>query len=195
MLLLQELATIRTGYLFRPGGQATLPANVWLLQIKDVSADGRLQPATTQIYLPEIPVDQLIQPEDILFISRGLRWQAVAIEAPLPAATIASYQFFVLRLFATVTPDVLPSYLAWYINQPLAQQYLKAHCRGSHVLLITKETLAALPVVLPSYREQKCIVKLQTLGFREQDLRAAIAEKRAQLLAQTLQQTLQQTAQ
>jgi hypothetical protein len=189
MVLLQELANIRTGYLFRAGSPTGPAPNVWLLQIKDISADGRLQAVTNQVYVPEVPREQFIQPQDVLFISRGTRWQAVAIESALPN-TIASYQFFVLRLLNSLAKSLLPGYLAWYINQPVAQQYLKAHCRGSHVLLITKETLGTLPVVLPAYREQELIVQLQKLSFREKDLRAAIAEKRAMLLEQALQQTL-----
>ncbi len=188
MLHLKDIATIRSGVLFREKIRATPQGSVRVVQISDITSEARLSiESLSRIDLPEVKASQLLQPGDCLFISRGPRKQTVAITTPLEK-TIATSQFFVLH------PDpaqVRPDYLAWYLNQRPAQRYIESESRGSKVSLLNLEALKMLPVDVPPLETQQRIVRIHQLSLRERELLEAIQFRRRTLVEQELLQLAQ----
>ncbi|MCI0338046.1 MAG: restriction endonuclease subunit S [Acidobacteria bacterium] len=179
---LKDIARIRSGYLFRGKIEPDSNGQYQVIQIGDISTDASLvYGSLTRISLPDVKPSQIVETGDVLFISRGLRKQAVAITERLDSA-IATSQIFVLR------PDerLLPEYLAWYINQRPAQRYIEEHATGTNVSLINMEALSRMPVQAPSLETQRRIVQIYDLSLREKELMELIRHKRRALTEMSL---------
>ncbi|HKX27701.1 MAG TPA: restriction endonuclease subunit S [Blastocatellia bacterium] len=184
---MKEIATIRSGHLFREKIEPDPNGPYQVIQIGDITTDARLSAsALTRISLPDIKPSQIIEKNDVLFISRGMRKQAVAITEPLEQ-TIATSQIFVIR------PDerLLPEYLAWFINQRPAQHYLEEHSTGTNVSLVNMEALSKMPVQMPNLETQQRIVQVHNLSIREKELMDLIQARRRALIENSLLRTLE----
>jgi hypothetical protein len=186
MIYLKDIATIRSGYLFRekivphPAGQYQV------IQVGDISPDAQLPAESSKdsfvrVNLPDVKRAQVLEPGEVLFISRGQRKQAVAFTLPLEN-TIATSQFFVIR----PNEKLIPEFLAWYINQPPAQRYIEEHSTGTSVSLINLEAMKTLPIETPPLETQTRIVKIQQLSLREKALMETIRDKRRRLIETAL---------
>lgn len=188
MLYLKDIATIRSGYLFRGRIEPDAAGQYRVVQVGDITSDARLSKGSfTQVSLPDVKQTQILEAGEVLFISRGPRKQAVAIIEP-PENTIATSQFFIIR------PDekVLPEFLAWYINQRPAQRYIEEHSTGTSASLINLEALKTLPVETPPLENQARIVKIHQLSLREKELMEAIRDRRRALVEMMLLKTIGQ---
>jgi restriction endonuclease S subunit len=186
MTNLKDVATIRSGYLFRERIKPDASGQYHVVQIGDVAPDSRfLDSALVRVSLPDVKRSQILETGDVLFISRGPRKQAIAIMWPIENA-IATSQFFVLR------PDesVLPEFLAWYINQRPAQRYIEEHSTGTSASLINLEAMKVLPIEVPPVETQARITKIHQLSLREKELMEAIKNKRRALIEMTLLKTI-----
>lgn len=178
MIRLKDIAAVKMGYTFREGITHVPHGRYRVIQIKDITQGG-LWAFThlTRVDLPDVAHDHLVRRGDVLFVARGTNKQAVAVEKDLEN-TIVGSQFFIVRLNA----DVMPEYLAWFINQKPSRRYVEENSAGSNVRLIHKEALSNLQVVVPPFEVQRRIVKVNELKVREQELLKAIREKRRQLI-------------
>lgn len=182
MYYLIDIASIRSGHLFRGKIEADAAGTLKVIQIGDITPDARLKIASlTSIRQSEIKSSQLLEPGECIFISRGQRKHAVALP-PTIDRTIATSQFFILR----PVEWVLPEYLAWYINQRPAQRYIEEHSRGSAVTLINLEALKMLEIPVPTVEAQRRIVQVDELRRREKELLQMIERKRSVLIETTL---------
>jgi len=186
MLYLKDIASIRSGYLFRERIEPDASGQYQVIQVGDITPDARLPArapngSLARVNLPDVKLTQILETGDVLFISRGPRKQAVAITMRLEN-TIATSQFFVVR----PGEKVLPEFLAWYINQRPAQRYIEEHSAGTSASLINLEALKTLPVETPPIETQTRIVKIQRLSLREKELMEAIQSKRRALIEWTL---------
>jgi restriction endonuclease S subunit len=187
MHLLRDIAKIRSGYLFRGKVEPEPGGEYQVIQIGDITPDARLTSAAlVQVNLPDVKPSQVVKLGDVLFISRGTRKRAAAITEPLNT-TIASSQLFVLH----PKDNVLPEYLAWYLNQQPAQRYIEEHATGSNVSLINMESLGGLVVQIPPLETQRQIVEIHKLSLREKELLEKIQAKRSQLIERALLKTLE----
>jgi len=186
MPLLKDIATIRSGYLFRGKIEPDASGRYQVIQIGDITPDAQLSAkpshgALVRVSLPDVKTTQILEKGEVLFISRGPRKQAVAITDWLENA-IATSQFFILRPAGTV----LPEYLAWYINQRPAQRYIEERSTGTSVTLINLEALKTLPVETPPMETQARIAQIHQLSRREKELVEAIQNRRRALIEMTL---------
>ena len=121
----------------------------------------------------------LVKKGDVLFLSRGYRSWAAPIVDDLEV-TVAVSHFFVVR---PKHADVLSEYLAWYINQAPAQEYLHNIARrGTHMPLIPLSAFVGLKVDLPDIETQAKIVELSRLMEKEKQLLSALQEKQSHLI-------------
>src|SRR5207302_1351209 len=93
--------------------------------------------------------------------------------------TIASGNFFILKFNSTT---VLPEYLAWFINSPPAQQFIRNVARGTHMPVVPKSALENLEVEVPSILTQQAIVALDKLSRKERFLLQKLKERRTELV-------------
>ena len=116
--------------------------------------------------IPDRAVDKyLLQPGQILFMSRGVGNYAVLLE-DLPSPAIATLTFFIL----TVKSDVDPGYLVWYLNQEPFQAQLNEIRTGAGTPMIPRREFCDLSIPLPRPEQQKGIAHLGHLMAKEKRL-------------------------
>jgi len=175
-----EIADIQLGYQFRKKIEPADDATHWVIQIRDFDDNHLLNRENLSRVKIDTPAEKyLITKGDVLFLSRGQRNWATPIVDDL-AATVAASHFFVIR---SKQKSVLPAYLAWYINQTPAQEYLhNVARRGTHMPLIPLSAFLGLTVTLPDIETQRKIVELSRLMEKEKILLTSLQEKRSQLI-------------
>ena len=160
--------------------------------MKDFDESRRLATENLTPFCPERdPSRYLVNKSDVLFLSRGQRNFAYAINKPVHDTVAASY-FFILRL---KNGNILPEYLAWYINQVPAQEFLyRTAKRGSHMPIVPKAAFELLEIPIPPIETQRTIVEIEQLMGLEQELGEEITFKRELLVrAMCLKKITEQT--
>ena len=111
---LKNLADIRVGYSFRTKIEHDPLGVVPVLQIKDLTRDGGIQPdQLPRLQWPTAEPPPYLAPGDIVLPARGDHY-AAALLPPGPPA-VASSQLFVLTVH---NKALLPEYLCWALNRP-----------------------------------------------------------------------------
>lgn len=103
---------------------------------------------------------------DILYMSRGLTTYPVLIES-VPEPTAAPSTFFILK----PRPNIVPAYLVWCLEQPLAEALLAAMRTGAGSPTIPRKGFMEITIPLPSIASQHRIADLWRLQNRERHLR------------------------
>lgn len=187
MPTLKDIAEIRFGYPFRRGLDPVANGQYRVLQIKDITRDDIADLSyLMRVNLRDVRDEYFVRSGDVLFVSRGVNKQAVAATEEMEEAIVGS-QIFLVR----PNDGVLPEYLAWYINQPPAQQYIEENSVGSNVRIISREALYKMAVVVPPLETQRKIVEVNRLVQKERQLVDAISEKRRRLVEATLLKSIQ----
>lgn len=176
---LKSIASIQTGFFGRPMEEG----DVVYLQVKHFDEDGILKSDLHgDIPLEKIPSKHLLQNGDILFASKGAKNFAAVFENHFPPS-VASTSFFVFKL---TTMDVLPNYLAWYLNHPSTLTSIKSFARGTSTPSISKEALENLEITIPSQDVQKVILAVTKLYKKEKSLRQKIEALREKQIQQQI---------
>jgi Type I restriction modification DNA specificity domain len=112
----------------------------------------------------------LLSPGDVLFSAKGTRnFAAVFTEGNPPA--VASTSFFVIRLLQA---QVLPGYLAWYLNHANTQKKLKSSAMGTSIVSISKTVLEKLEIPIPAIDRQHLVLKIDGLQKTKKVLKQQI---------------------
>lgn len=177
---ISDIADVQIGYQAMGRVRPDPAGTHSLIQLKDIRHDNTLN--TTDLYriFPEREADRyLVTRGDVLFIARGWRNFAVAIQEELEN-TLAAGTFYITRIKAA---NLLPEYLAWCINQRSAQAALKTKAQATNIPLVTKAVFETLEIDIPPISVQRAIVELDKLVIKEQILLARLATKRRQLVS------------
>ena len=174
MTKLNNIATIQTGVF----AKTTPNPDALYLQQSDFDSRGELRDTAQPTIATDNP-KHLLAAGDLLLASKGNNNICVVVPK-LEQQSIASPSFLVIRLCDKTS--VLPEYVAWYINLPATQKVLAAQARGTSIMSISKATLGELEIPIPPLEKQQKYIKLSKLQKREQQLYAAIAERRKQIL-------------
>jgi len=164
----------------RPSGAEHDPeGNTGILRLGAVDYDARTIDwnERMRVFGYEPGAHHFLRDGDVLIVGRGAKRTAVLVEEP-PDRTVADRTFFVAR------PDsdqVVPAFLAWYLNERRAQHYLQSHSRGTNIQTIKKSALERLPVQVPPLDTQERIADIQALLRREQELLRAWMDRRSEL--------------
>lgn len=185
--LLNTIADIRAGHTFRGRIDEDPAGNIPVLQIKDLKDRAML----TADQLPRINWQSAkaitnVQLGDIVLPARGEYYRAAALQGDEPV--IATSQLFVLRL---TSKDITPEYLGWYMNQRVAQNYFLTHRSGTSMPMLNKQSLGALPVVVPPLATQEKIVSVQRCWEQEKQLTEQLLTNREKMLNGIFQQLLE----
>ena len=173
---LEQIADIHIGTIFRSRLMTSAKGRIKVIQMRNLTAGNRIdiKGAACIEGDGDLKAHHELRVGDILFRSRGLRTTAKLLTEETDL-TIVSAPIFVIRV---KTERARPSYLVWWINQPSSQAYLHARSEGSSVKMISKQTLANLPVAIPSVEKQECIADYYELTMQEQVLLNKIRIKR-----------------
>jgi len=182
-----QIAEIKSGYLFKEGLKSDREGNVSVIQLKDVDDRGVLNSHDLQrISIDKIDSGNLLAVGNVLLKAKTNKPVSAIIKEQLPS-TIATAHYFIISVKKA---DVLPEYLAWYLNQRPAQIYFDRNAGGTRIQVINKQLLSELEVVVPDLKIQEKIAKVYELHQREQDLVDAIKEKRHGLILAQLLSTI-----
>ncbi|MBT8420928.1 MAG: restriction endonuclease subunit S [Gammaproteobacteria bacterium] len=118
----------------------------------------------------------LVRAGDILFVSRGIRNQAVLVE-DVPEKTIASATFYLLR----VRDGVDAAYLTWFLNQNLVQNQIGQVRTGAGTPIVQRKVFSDIVLCLPSLEEQHRIATLGACMVKERLLQQTLIDRTAQL--------------
>ena len=173
---LSEFAEILSGYPFRSRIEYTPDGDVSVIQIGDL--DMLVPEKLMRVRDIEPKQHYFVRQGDVLLVARGNQHRAVWVSGHLPK-TIAVSNFFIIR---TCQEEVLPAYLAWYLNSQPAQYFFRRHKMGSNILSLQKRDLERLEVSIPPLGIQERIGRVYSLMLREKVLVATVQEQRECLL-------------
>lgn len=177
---IQHLAQILSGFHARKSVEQQRYGTHRLLQIRDFDADRSSVDfgALTPIDAGETKPEQWLRAGDVLFLAKGAKRFAHALEFDPPEPTLASGYFFVLR----PSDAILPAYLAWFLNQsPAERHFQRFGTSGAHMPVVSRDVLGDLAVPVPNLSAQRAIIEMDDLARRQQTLLAALAEKKRTL--------------
>jgi len=175
-----EIADVQIGYQFRKKIEPADDGTNRVIQIRDFDENHTLnREGLSRVRIDKSTEQYLIHQGDVLFLSRGHRnWAAPIIDEL--QNTVAAGHFFVIKVRNEI---ILPEYLAWYINQSPAQEYIHNIARrGTHMPLVTLSAFKGLPVDVPDMAIQYKIVGLSRLIEKEKKLLAELQGKRLLLI-------------
>lgn len=183
VVALGDVATLRAGYSFRTAIAESKAGGVLAVQLRDVQPGEQPKwSSVIQTSLAREPSDgEWLRPGDILFTFRGARYFAVVLEK-VPAAAVAATQFMLLRVRDTGV--LLPTFLAWQLNQPPAQTYLAQAASGTAQRSLRRAVIEALAVAIPTLAVQQSVVEVATLARRERFALEELVRVREQQLDQ-----------
>jgi hypothetical protein len=177
---IKDIADIQMGYQFRGKVEPDPKGTHKVMQIRDFDEFQNLKVEGMYMVTPKGDAARYtVSKGDVLFLSRGHRNYAIHIMDHLGNTIAASY-FFILR---TKTNKILPGYLAWYINQIPAQEYLHNTARrGTHMPLVPLSAFVDLAIDVPDIKTQSTIVELSKLMEQERILLNQLQDRRTHLV-------------
>lgn len=166
---LKHISSIQTGVFAKP----TAEGEVIYLQAKHFDESGLL---STTLH-PDLMTDRisdkhLLIKGDVLFAAKGTKNFAAVYNIEMPA--VASTSFFVIRLEEGFKDKISPEFLAWLINHPEAQVFLKGQAMGSSIASISKGVLEKLEISIPTIKTQELILNISKLRTKEIKLKQQI---------------------
>jgi len=176
---ISDLVEIRFGINGKAGYQNGIP----YIQGKDFDSFGQLK--RDEIFLTDkklVSDKNLLKKNEILFAGKGSRNYAVVWNGEISEA-VASSTFYILTL---KSKDILPEFLAWYLNSDRVQSFLRLIAKGATISNIPKKELQGLSVNVPSVEEQHKIVEVDKLRLKEQILMRQLAKNRDMLVRKLL---------
>lgn len=176
---IQEISNIQTGLFAKPSGTGELV----YLQARHFDESGLLLHSLYPDLMPEdVSEKHILKDGDVLFAAKGTKNFAAVYENRNMAA-VASTSFFVIRITEN---QVLPEYLAWYLNNQSTQALLKGKATGTAMPSISKHVLENLEIPVPSIQTQKTILEIHQLRIREKALKQDIETLREKQIQQQI---------
>lgn len=186
---LKEISDIHSGYITRKKIAAASDGSHYLVQAKNVDGNHlsyetqemvRFHPALSRNDLP-------LEKGDLLFMARGAHNFTILL-GDLPEPALAAACFFIVRVSS---PEILPGYLGWYLNQAPVEHYLLAHSgRNVHMPVVRRAVLENIPVPVPPLDRQTKIADLNALMLKEMNLLQQLGQKRKELITAACLQTI-----
>lgn len=175
------LCTVSTGWSFRGRIEPAEGVETLVVQMRDTLSSGVDWASCVRTEVTGRREPDWLRPGDILFPARGNVSQAVLIDERIGSLqAVAAPHFFVLRIRRS---DVLPAYLAWWLNQEPAQRYLEQQAQSSTLVRnISLTALESVLVALPPFLRQQQIVDLASAIRREEELLHRLRQTNQQIM-------------
>lgn len=180
---LAECGSIRTGQSFRKTVLEDPKSHHFVIQTKDLLPGGRISPKLMRIStLAETPKPN-VEKQDVLILSRGVRFNAGVVDA-LKGPTTAQSMFYIIK----PNPDcpLKPAFIAAYVNTPPVQEKLKSMATGQTVAHLKVQDLSDLRLPVPSLQKQQAFVDLDAAIAEEEELLDQLKSLRKQQLSALL---------
>jgi restriction endonuclease S subunit len=181
-----EIASISTGQTFRKKVENNPAGDVSVIQMKDFNDSYTAISATpNKVSINDVSENQLLHKKDILFLAKGNHNPAFLFDRDDVAVVVSL--FFVIRV---KSEDVLPSYLAWFLNNQNTQNLLQSAREGISVSNIKKSFMEELEVEIPSLEKQHLIGEVYQLSIEENKLLSELLAEKQKLVMSGLINTI-----
>ena len=176
---LSKISEIWVGYQSREGIRAQADGSFFLLQARDLDKLHQIDWPNLTRFTPSGSTSKSeIRHGDVLFLARGQDNFSFLISHDT-RNILASNSFYILR----AKPQfVLPEFLAWWINQAPAQDFIKLNRSAGTLPFISVSALSQLEVPVPEVEVQQRIGKLDLLRKKEADLISSYLSKKSSLV-------------
>ena len=175
-----------TGYSFRTKVKHDACGDLAVIQMKDLEEHyQKIGNQMTMISSSEVPSKYYLEKGDVLFIAKGANNYALVFDEDYRA--VAASAFFVLRPSRT---QLIPEYLAWFINQNSTQRFLEEKRSGTYIPSVNKKTLMSINLKCPSIEKQKQIAQIVQLSKKEQQIYSRLKESKKLILDTLLQNAI-----
>ncbi|MEZ5529366.1 MAG: restriction endonuclease subunit S [Porticoccaceae bacterium] len=173
---IEQCADVLPGFALKVRAEHEPEGSYYFLMAKDLkdSASISFQEKNTEVIKMNVDknVDNyLLRTGDAVFISRGARNEAAVI-GDIPANTIASSTFYILRPKAEINSE----YLVWCINQLYLTGGLDQIRTGAATPIIQRHRLKEVEIPVPSLEEQERIAALARVMDEEIQVQNAMLE-------------------
>jgi hypothetical protein len=176
---LGDISEIQVGYQSREGIRAQSDGSHFLLQVRDFNHLRQVDWSNLTRFIPSGSTTKSeIQQGDVLFLAKGQDNFAYPVARSVNHV-LAANSFYILRPNQTT---ILPDYLAWWLNQKPAQEYIQLNRSGSSFPFLSVSALSHLEVPLPSIELQRKIGELELLRKKEADLLGLYLTKKSTLI-------------
>lgn len=184
---LSQLVEFVPAYPFRGSIKHIPESSIRVIQMKDTFEDKRINwEDMTRCNLEGKRSPNWVQHDDIIVELRGKRNYAQHITMP-PEKVVVSPHFALLR---PKSKDILPTFLAWQLNQTPAQNYFLKTAEGSVQLSLRKSILESVFIKMPPISAQKEVVGLHLAIRKEQSLYYKMIKNRDKTIAAIAQKVL-----
>lgn len=177
--LLGGITEIQVGYQSREGIRAQLDGSHCLIQARDFDKLHQVQWSNLIRFTPSGNTSKSeLRQWDVLFSAKGQENFAYLVNTDV-TNVLAANTFYILR----ANPEsILPDFLAWWMNQTPAQEYIKLNRSGSSLPFLSVSALSRLEVPIPDIEMQRKIGELEMLRKKEADLLDLYLTKKSTLI-------------
>lgn len=162
---LSHIATLSTGIY----AQSDILADTLYLQTNHFSETGAFDTSVKpHIKITNKYEKHLLQNDDILFAAKGFKNFAIVYHSSIGQA-VASSSFIIIRILGQFREQILPDYLAWYINNSKAISVFHKEKASSTVPSISITQLSELEIDIPTIPTQELIIDFQKLRINEKE--------------------------
>ena len=172
-----DLGDLRTGYQMRGAVDITPEGLDRVVMVGDVLDHGIAWDKVVRTSLSRVAMKDFLAANDIVIRSRGAHYGVTLITDP-PGRTVAVAPLYILSVRRT---DVLPAYVAWFLNRPASRKALAALARGTSLPTISIRDLGELELPVPPMEAQRLVAAVADLGHRELELCKQLNDKRQRL--------------
>jgi hypothetical protein len=176
---LGNISAIQVGYQSREGIRAHPDGSHFLLQARDFNNLHQVDWSNLSRFTPAgSTIKSEIRQGDVLFLAKGQDNFAYSVARSVNHV-LAANSFYILRPNKAM---ILPDYLAWWLNQKHAQEYIKLNRSGSSLPFLSVSALSCLEVPIPNFEMQRKIGDLELLRKKEADLLGLYLSKKSALI-------------
>lgn len=179
---IDEFCDIRLGHSFRGRLSHVAQGNVFVIQPKNILADGSVSFAGEQPLRTDVANAKPLQPEDVLVVNRG-RFAAAVFNQTEPQTWIVPSSVLVLSLRG---PSLLPEYLTYYLNSANGQRLFLRHCEQTTIPFIGAGNIGSMSIPVPSLERQRALVVCGRAVARY----SRLADRKRELLGQLMDHEL-----
>ena len=178
MMKLKDIANIRAGHPFRGKVIENKDAPTKVIQIRDISRDGKINWETVISANVENKRGNVgwLQKGDVIFTARGPKNIAACLAHELEEPIVCSPHFFIIQV--TKPDELLPEFLAWQLNQAPAQRYFDGMAEGSWQVGINKSSILELKLAVPDIDTQYKIIELAKTALKEKRIMLELIRNR-----------------
>ncbi|MBN2686239.1 MAG: restriction endonuclease subunit S [Pontiellaceae bacterium] len=161
---IMDLVDIRIGHAFRTRIEYDPSGNTFVIQPKDISDEGLLQPAeVVKVEMPYLKNEQLLNKGDVLLSSRG-RFASTTYENQLSEDTIASSSILVMTVKSG--QPVKPEYLSLYFNSDQGNYQFHRLTEQTTIPYLNRSSLEQMEIPIPPLAMQEKLVSLERTKLR-----------------------------